>query len=153
MRNLRTGALCVFFFSLSFAGFAQHAPLPITEPDYNKPKLFAALPQTLSLMPEALQSLLQAVEGERVSFVLGGATYKGTVVSLSDKADTNVRSVVIRSSNYPGSAFTVTEIKDGDRMVYRGRIISRDHSDAYELQVMNGQYRLVKKHQLNIMNE
>ena len=36
---------------------------------------------------------------------------------------------------------------------FKGRILSRDHSDAYELETQNGQYYFMKKHQLRIMNE
>jgi hypothetical protein len=154
MKTLKTAALCVLFCAAFSTGFAQHDAPPITEPDYNKPKLFAMLPSSIDIAAESMQLLFGVPEGEPVSIALGGQFFKGVVVSHSDPADKNLRSVVIRSTNYTGAAFTFTEVisKDGG-VSYKGRIISRSHSDAYELQLLNGRYQLVKKHQLSIVNE
>ena len=49
MKVLKTGALCVLLNVIALTVAAQNntSNPPVTEPDYNKPKLFADLPQRL----------------------------------------------------------------------------------------------------------
>ena len=153
MKPLKTGAFCVLFSLCFYLGFAQQAP-PITEPDYNKPKLFASLPQSINIHLQSLESLFSLPEGKSVAIPLGSFSYNGVVVSKSDPSDKSVQSIVIRSTNLPGAAFTFTKtINSNGGVSFRGRIISREHSDAFELLEQNGQYTLTKKHQLKLMNE
>jgi hypothetical protein len=137
-----------------FCSIAQHNYAPFTEPDYNKPKLFADLPARFNLNLSALQDLFQAAVGEKIIIPLGAYSGPGIVVSKSDPADVMVKSVVIKSINRPGAIFTFTQLTDGNGTVsFKGRMLSRNHSDALELQQQNGQYILLKKPQLQIMSE
>ncbi|HVG12649.1 MAG TPA: hypothetical protein VM843_06565 [Flavisolibacter sp.] len=132
---------------------AQQPP-PFKEPDYNKPKLFAGLPETIVVQPEYLETFLTAAVGQTISIRLGAARIEGIVTSKSDPSDLFLQSVVVRSTNYVGALFTFSKVMEKDgRLFYRGRLLSRHHSDAFELLKVNGAYQLEKKHQLRILSE
>jgi len=153
MKLLLKSAFCAILTLCSCVILAQET-VPLAEPDYNKPKLFAAFPPSIDVQLQSLENLLPLSEGSAVRFALGSYFFQGSVVSKSDPADKHVQSVVIKSTNFIGAAFTFTKIITGDGSVlYRGRIISLAHSDAFELGGQNGQYMFTKKHQLKIMNE
>lgn len=151
MKPILTGACCILFCLWFNSGFGQQ--LPVTEPDYNKPKLFAPLPAAITIDTSVLIQLFSYAEGQQVDVAIGSYRYKGIVISKSGTATAAVQSVVIKSSNFSGSAFTFSKIIVDGAVVFKGRILSRQHSDAFELQQQNGQYILQKKHQLNIINE
>jgi hypothetical protein len=61
---------------------------------------------------------------------------------------------VIKSSNRVGSAFTFARLRNEDgNFSYQGRILSRKHSDAFEIQLENGQYVLTKTQLYDLLNE
>ena len=154
MKPLKSVILSAVFMLGFFCSNAQHNYAPVTEPDHNKPKLFTDLPARFNLNLSALQNLLQAAVGEKIIIPLGAYSGPGIVVSKSDPADRNVQSVVIKSINRQGAVFTFTQLTDGNGNIsFKGRILSRNHSDALELQQQKGQYILVKKPQLQIMSE
>jgi hypothetical protein len=128
---------------------------PITEPDYNKAKLFADLPQKFKVDLQSLESLLDLAVGDGVNMPLtGNVRYQGIVASKSDGQDPNVKSVVIRSKNRLGSTFSFARIRNTDGSYkYTGRILSLNHSDAFELHRENGEYVLTKKHLYDIFSE
>ncbi|HEY0058709.1 MAG TPA: hypothetical protein VGB56_06210 [Flavisolibacter sp.] len=132
---------------------AQQPP-PFKEPDYNKPKLFAGLPEKIAVQPQYLETFLTAAVGQTIAIHLGAATVEGFVTSKSDPSDPSLQSVVVRSTNFVGALFTFSKVveKDG-RIFYRARLLSRQHSDAFELVKANGDYQFEKKHQLRILSE
>jgi len=146
--------LCCFLLSLSFyAGFSQ-PPVRLAEPDYNKPKLFSSLPETIPVNPQSLDSLLFLSNGAAVAIPLQNFFYRGVIVSKSDASEKTFQSAVVRSTSFKGSSLTFSKITNDDgTIVYRGRIFSRDHSDMYELLLKDGAYVLQKNHQLKLMNE
>jgi hypothetical protein len=50
--------------------------VPIAEPDYNKPKLFAAFPQSIDVQLPIFESLLPLSEGSAVRFALGSTFFR-----------------------------------------------------------------------------
>jgi len=159
MKVLKTGALCVLLNVLALTVLAQnnsnsHKP-PITEPDYNKPKLFADLPQRFKFDVKAFEDLLELPEGTRVNAPLtGNLRYNGIIVSKSDTRDVNVKSVVIKSNNRQGASLTFSRVKNTDgTFSYLCRILSFKHSDAFELTLEKGEYVLTKKHLYDLYNE
>ena len=154
MKILKSGALCVLLYACALSSAAQKS-LPVSEPDYNKPKLFADLPQTLILNVKALEQFLDLPEGQSINVPLTDKIrYQGTIVSKSDPLDTEVKTVVIKSTNRLGSSFTFTRIRNVDgSFAYRGRLLSHKHSDAYEIQQENGQYILNKKSLYDLLDE
>ena len=158
MKNLRTSVLCVCvtLYSLCSAAQANNA-IPINEPDLNKPKLFQGQPDNIPVSMDNLNSLFGKQVGFTVSVNLADAStfqFNGEVVSTATKYNNTMQSVVIRSSNFNGARFAVSKITDETgATIYRGRIISMQHGDLYELQQVNGKYMLVKRNFYDLVNE
>lgn len=147
-RNLRIavlGSCCLLFWLCSSAQGAQNKKIPINEPDNNKPKLFADLPDRLDFNPKNLSNLFQLHVGQSVNIPISAEfNFAGQVISKSD--DPKSTSVVIRSTNRVGARFIFTKIIDENNTVkYIGRIISLSHGDSYEVVFENNQYYLKKK--------
>jgi len=134
---------------------AQDRSIPLNEPDYNKPKLFADLPQRMNLKTAGIESLFSTALGAPVSYrVADNFLWEGTVVSRSDAADATVKSIVIRSTNRPGATFTFTRKQQSDgTFSYIGRIMSRNNGDAFEIELDGSQYVLAKKNLYDLLSE
>lgn len=155
-RNLRTGvfgACCLLFSLCSSAQSAQNKKIPINEPDVNKPRLFADLPEQLEFNPNSFSSLFQSHVGQSVNIPISSDfNFSGQVVSKSD--DPKSSSVVIRSTNRMGARFIFTRIVDEkNNTQYIGRIISLVHGDSYEIVFENNKYYLKKKGYYDIIAE
>ena len=157
MKTLKIIAACALF-SLGYLHSAAQEELPINgEPNYNKPKIFADLPQKMNITISDIESLFDLSVGTPVMAKLSkNFPFKGTIVSKSGVATTAVRSVVIKSTTNArlGAVLTLTKIRKEDgSYVYRGRILSRESSDAYEIATENGGYVLQKKNYYEMVRE
>jgi hypothetical protein len=134
---------------------AQNQKLPVNEPDYNKPRLFADLPAKMNLRMPDLEVLFGLTVGARVSVqATDQFLLEGLVVSTSDAPDESSKSIVIRSSTRIGATFTFTRIRNTDGTIgYIGRMISRSNGDAYTISFENGQYILEKKNLYDLVSE
>jgi hypothetical protein len=155
MKNLVKGFI---FLSVIFIGVklnAQNPPVPVREPDMNRPSLFQNLPEKISCRVNDLAALLQSEVGQTISFSFTNSiNFQGTVSSVATKFENTLQSVVIRSTNFPGAALSFSKlIKDDGTVSYIGRIISFQHGDAYEITNENGQYYFVKKDFYDLVNE
>lgn len=157
MKTLKIIATCVLFSLSFFYSGAQEGLRINTQPDYNKPKLFADLPQKMNLSISNMESLFDLPVGTPVlTKFTKDFPFKGTIVSKSGSAETPVRSVVIKSTtnNRLGAVFTFTKIRNADgSFTYRGRIMSRESIDAYEIVKENDQYVLEKKNYFEMVRE
>jgi hypothetical protein len=144
-----------FLLAVCTTSFAQEHKLPVNEPDYNKPKLFADLPQKMNLHLAALENLFQLQVGSTVTLqVTDALVFEGTIVSKSDAQEAGVKSIVIRSTNRQGATFTFTKTNGtSGTPSYIGRIMSRNNSDAYEIAMEKGQYVLQKKNLYDMISE
>ena len=159
MKNLRTHVMlcvCISLFSLSVAAQKQTAP-PVTEPNYNKPRLFENMPSAIPVTAEELNTLLTSTTGKNVTVSLTANKdfrFEGQVVSTASQYDNTLQSIVIRSSNFEGARFTLSKATNADGTVtYTGRILSFQHGDVYELKTEGKQMRLVKKDFYDLVNE
>ena len=154
MKSLKTAATLALLFFLHGQADAQNAP-PLNQPDYNKPKLFADLPDKLSLNVSGIDALLALAVGSPVnSAIANGLPVVGTVVSKSDEASTSVRSVVIKSTSRQGAIITFTRIRKEDgSILYSGRIVSQKAGDAFEIAKEGNLYVLRKKGLYDLINE
>jgi hypothetical protein len=155
MRNLQLTGICLVLSILCQTTFAQTS-IPVNEPDLKKPRLFAGLPDKIPVHILDLQSLVNAGTGKDVSLSLeqnASGVFAGKVISTANKYN-NIRSVVIRSSNFNGATLTLSSsILTNGTVKFTGRIISLQHGDVYELQNQNDQYILVKKNFYDLINE
>jgi hypothetical protein len=153
MKNLVKGFVCLSLFFICSHSNAQTPP--VREPDMSRPSLFQNLPSKISCRINDLSALLESQIGKPVSFSLAdNLSFQGVVSSVASKFDNTLNSVVIRSTNFPGAALSFSRIsKEDGTFSYVGRIISFQHSDAYEINLENGQYYFVKKGFYDLVNE
>ncbi|HVF98036.1 MAG TPA: hypothetical protein VM871_11970 [Flavisolibacter sp.] len=135
--------------------FAQTNMPPINEPDYNKPKIFADLPERLTLRLPELEALLSLPVGAQVNATVAtGFLLAGTVVSKSAQANASSQSIIIKSSSRGGAVFTFTRRQaTGGTFSYIGRMLGKGASDALEIVKENATYVLRKKSYYDLMNE
>lgn len=154
MKIQKTVAFLVLLLYGSFAS-AQETSVPLNSTAHGREKLFADLPDKMSLQATDLESLLQLPVGTKVSAtVTRNLSVVGNVVSRSNGADAAVQSVVIKSTNRLGSTLTVTRItaKDGS-VSYIGRMMNRLGSDALEIIKEGQEYVIHKKNTNDLLNE
>lgn len=150
LKNCVAGA---FLLLCSFLAQAQDQKFPINDPDRNKPKLFADLPQKMEARISEMQNLFRHKVGAVISMQLSEQfLFEGSIVSKAE--DPQVKSVVIRSTNRPGAvlSFSRTQHADGSEK-FVGMIISRNNADAYEITKEKGHYVFIKKDLYDLMNE
>lgn len=153
MKALKTIAFTAFF-GLGYL-FSASQEIPINEPNYNKPQLFEDLPQKMNLTISDMESLFDLSIGTPVMAKLTKSfPFKGTIVSKSGSSESSVRSVIIKSTTRKDAVLTFTKIKNQDgSFIYRGRIISKESIDAYEIVKENDQYVLEKKNYYEMVRE
>ena len=154
MKYLKPGILCLFTICICAITSAQKILNP-KEPEIKKARLFNDIPDRVSVVASKLTPLLALKKGEITSISFSDKiTFKGTVASTASKYDDAIRSIVIKLDDCPGATLTVSRIKKADGTeYYRGRIISFQHGDCFELKTENGQYILVKKNFEDMVND
>jgi hypothetical protein len=157
MRNLSIAVLGLCCFCSVLCSSAQtgrsSTKVPLNEPDYNKPKLFADLPDRVDFDPKSFSNLFALQVGQSADVPISSDfNFSGQVVSRSD--DPNSVSVVIRSTNRVGARLVFTKVTNADNTVkYIGRIISLQHGDSYEIVSENNQYYFKKKGLYDLISE
>jgi len=154
MKTLKTIAITALFCLGYFYSGAQGKP-PVNQPNFNKPQLFEDLPQKMNLSVSDMEPLFDLSVGTPVMAKLTKNFHvKGTIVSKSGDVKSAVRSVVINSTTRKGAVLTFTKITNPDgNIIYRGRIISRESIDAYDIVRENGEYVLQKKNYYEMVRE
>jgi hypothetical protein len=154
MKNLKAIATGVLLAICSLYCGAQEKKIPINEPDYHKPRLFTDLPQRMNLDLSSTESILGSKTGSTISIRLSDKfVFEGIVVSRSD-VDSSITSVVVRSTNHPGTNFTFTRTTNPDGSFrYRGRILGKNNGDAYEIVNDKGMYVLEKRNLYDLLSE
>jgi hypothetical protein len=154
MKTIKLIAIGIFL-SLNCLPSGAQEKISINEPNYNKPKLFEDLPQKINVKISDMESLFDVPAGTSVIAKLTpNFNLKGTVMSKSGTAESSVRSVVVKAINRQGAVLTLTKITTANRtVIYKGRVLSKDNSDALELVKENDQYIFQKKHYNEIIAE
>lgn len=170
MKNLSTAVLCLCFVLSAFISSGQNQKIPLNEPDYNKPKVFQNLPDSISIDAAILSDLFNLSKGQAVvpssSNRSSAANFqlRGEVVSKTDNAPANalsksanlaaISSMIVKLSDYTGANFTVSKIVAADGTVqYTGRIINFKSGDLFVLKNINGKLMLIKKDYYALVNE
>lgn len=137
MKNLNTLFIVVALFSGSIVT-AQTPPA--------KPAQFAAYAERINCTEAQLSAIMNLPENSTVVLTLaGGFEFRGVVQSSVQKYN-NLKTAIIRSTNFPGASFSLSlRTETGSPAQYVGRILSFQHNDVYELQLENGQYVFQKK--------
>jgi hypothetical protein len=157
MKNHRTTMLCVCITLFSLCTYAQNQTISVTQQDNNSSLPFSNLPDLIPANIADLNTLLNAPVGQSVKINPGSdfrLTLEGQVVSISSKFENTVQSVVIRSTNFPGTRLTFSKISSPDgTLSYAGRILNIQNADLFELQNQNGQFVLIKKKLNDFVND
>jgi hypothetical protein len=157
MRILKTSALGVLLSVCMLQAAAQQntKKLPISQYDYNKPRLFKDLPNRINVPLKKFDDVFNMEEGKTVDLPFASDFhFLGTVVSKSEDVAANVKNIVIRSTNRAGATLTLSRFINADNTIsYTGRIMSFQHGDAYEVAFENGSYYLVKKGLYDLYDE
>jgi hypothetical protein len=121
--------------------------LPVSQYDFNKPKLFKDLPDRINVPLKNFDNVFDFEVGKSVDLPFASNfQFSGTVVSKAEDVASNVKSIVIKSTNKVGATLALSRMINPDNTItYRGRIMSFKHGDAYEIANENGSYYLVKK--------
>lgn len=148
MKTLKHCALCtIISFCMHLHTAAQgRSPVP-SEPNLNKPALFAELPDSILLDVQHIDHLFGKPVNSvaKVEFAKN-FSLQGTVVSVATDPQAPLSSVVVKSSNRLGAVLTLSRIQEAEGVVsFTGRIISRNHKDAFEVVENEGRYFLVKR--------
>lgn len=155
MKILKTGVICLFFSLCLLRASAQEQKQAINQYDFNKPKLFKELPDRINIKVNDLDYLFGYEVGKSVSLPLAkNFILEGAVVSKAEDVASNVKSIVIRSTNRIGATLALSRIiNENNTLTYRGRIMSFKHGDAYEVVAENGSYFLIKKGLYDLYDE
>ena len=158
MKNTSTLVLCAIFSCITILTQAQEKPIPINEPNYNKPKLFQNLPERIPVDVSTLESLISSDLNRVASINIAGVLFEGSIASKTAPSVNDINqsntTVIIKLTNYPGANFTINQIINADGSTnYTGRIISFQHGDLFELQNQKGNWVLVKKNYYDLINE
>jgi hypothetical protein len=157
MKNQSLLVLSLLMLFASIQVQAQEPTVPLNEPNYNKPRLFNALPERLVIGSEKLQQLIATPSGEsaKISYDNGQPSeIDGEVISQVSKYNQTLQSVVIRFDGFDGARLTLSKITLPDGTTkYTGRIISLQHGDLYQLNQEDAGWVLVKKNFYDLINE
>ncbi|MBS1919048.1 MAG: hypothetical protein JST17_02235 [Bacteroidetes bacterium] len=170
MKNSGTAVLCLCFVMSAFITRGQNQKIPLNEPDYNKPRVFQNLPDSILLDAATVSDLFNLSKGQTItpeSFNRSGTAVfqlRGEVVSKSENTPSNIlarsagvaaiSSLILKLTEYNGANFTISKIKNPDGTVrYTGRIINFKSGDLFVLQNNNGKLMLVKKDYYALVNE
>lgn len=170
MKNSSTAVLCLCFVLSAFVSNGQNQKIPLNEPDYNKPKAFKNLPDSIIVDAAAISDLFTLSKGQTVAPLFSNRSstasfqLRGEVVSKTDNVPENIKarsagpaglsSMILKLSDYSGANFTISKITNADGTVhYTGRIINFKSGDLFVLQNINGKLMLIKKDYYALVNE
>jgi hypothetical protein len=113
------------------------------------------VPEKQALNLTEATALLDVTLGQKATVVLAkNLVLSGIVVSKSGESDKGAASVVVKSTNRPGTIFTFTRIAEDDgRYSYSGRLLNRNAGDALEITREGGSYLLRKKGYYDVISE
>ncbi len=112
-----------------------------------KTAIFANQPNEISCTAAQLDAIFNQAVNSNISLNLSPSFVLLGKVQSSIEKQANLKSVIIRLTNFPDVIFSISKISDqytSER--YVGRLMSNKYSDAYELFLQeNGSYTFSKK--------
>lgn len=157
MKILKTSTLGLLLSVCLMQASAQQdtKKLPISQYDYNKPKLFKDMPDRINVPLKNFDAIFDLEVGKTVNLSFASNfPFIGIVVSKAEDAAADVKSIVMRSTNKVGATLAISRIINADNTItYRGRMMSFKHGDAYEIASENGSYYFIKKGLYDLLDE
>jgi hypothetical protein len=132
---------------------AQDLP-PLNQKITEKSALFSHLPDKFNVNILLIEKLFYSPASGTVRFLLSGNHFFEGVIIEKIQKNKNAICLNIRSSNYDGAWFTLSQITNNDQSVsYIGRIISIRHGDVFMLAKEKGQFYFTKQKQSLLLVE
>jgi hypothetical protein len=159
MKNLRTPVLCACITLCSLFSAAQDQKFIINEPNYNKPRQFDNLPESIPVSIDKLNNFVNLKTGVSINTTLSTdaktAPFEGTVVSAVNNYEDKVQIVLIKSTNYNGATLYISKVVTEDGTIkYNGRLMGTfQKGDIFVLEQKDGDFVLVKKNFYTVINE
>lgn len=159
MKNRSIIALCVsvLLFNVQLLAQSQDYPVPLNEPNYNKPLFFRSFPDSILVNISNFERAVSYSAGEDVTVNIADNIqfpFQGKVVSTASKYGNSIQSVVIKSNIYDGAGLTISKVTDSNgNTSYTGRIVSMKSGDLYELVKTDTGYFLIKRKFYDLVNE
>lgn len=148
MNKPRKPVLLLLLCLTTAISFAQQKP-------DSRPKIFAALPETIKVNDAALQNAFTLFEGQNASIVLANnLIFSGVVISNEVKYN-NLQNIIIKSALLNNALLSLSKIKNPDNSItYTGRIINSKAFDGFEIKRNeDGQYNLHKFETAQILQD
>jgi len=145
MKNLYLAGVLVVLCLGSIRTKAQELSA-VNQPILNKPLLFASFPEKIECRLAELQRIFASAKSDKLSLVLNEKfSFAGEITERVQKSGA-VISMNIRSSNFPGALFTISQITQAGRPVrYIGRIVHPKQGDCWIISEENNHYYLKKQ--------
>jgi hypothetical protein len=154
MKSFKPGMLCLITLSICVVTSAQQ--IITAHKEFNaKPKLFKNVPDRLPVAATKILPLISLKAGDAANISFSEKfIFKGVVTNAVTKYNGAIQTAIIKSDDYPGARFILSRIQGTDGSItYKGRIISFQHGDCFELVTENGQFILVKKNFEDMVND
>ncbi len=148
MNKPRKPVLLLLLCLTTAISFAQQKP-------DSRPKIFAALPETIKVNGAALQNAFTLFEGQNASIALANnLIFSGVVISNEVKYN-NLQNIIIKSALLNNALLSLSKIKNPDNSItYTGRIINSKAFDGFEIKRNeDGQYNLHKFETAQILQD
>jgi hypothetical protein len=152
MKDLKAVAFCVLL-SIACIRLSAQANIPLNEPDYNKPKIFSDLPQTMVLQSAEADALFKLRAGETAKAQLTSQFFIDATV-VSNGGNKSSKTIILKIPARNNAILTLTRFSTPDGIVkYAGRIMSQGNGDAYEIKTENSQYIFNKINLYDLISE
>ncbi|MBL7732352.1 MAG: hypothetical protein JNM88_14330 [Chitinophagaceae bacterium] len=122
-------------------------PVKVNEPDYNLPRLFSHVSDSVPVQLSVLTPLLVKRTGEQVTLTVGNhLLINGTVVSDTARYNQVIRTVVVRLALAEKALLVFSKVKVASgETLYRAHIVGKQTGDCFDLVQKDGQYYFVKR--------
>jgi hypothetical protein len=125
---------------------ALTAVLAITGSAVQAQKLFDALPEKTSFLPQVVENVFTLNPGTAVDLKFTQGFRVTGIVKSNQKVYDNLQTIVIESSNYKNAKLFISKTIDQDNKIkYVGRMMARGYEDGIEIKTDNAGNNLIKK--------
>ena len=120
--------------------------LIITGSGIQAQKLFDALPEKASFLPQVVENVFALNPGAAVDLKFTQGFRVTGIVKSNQKVYDNLQTIVIESSNYKNAKLFISRTIDTDNKVkYVGRMMGRGYEDGLEIKTDNAGNNTIKK--------
>ena len=129
-----------------FKTIALTAVLAVAISGVQAQRLFDALPEKATFLPQVVESIFSLNPGAAVDMKFTQGFRVTGIVKSNQKVYDNLQTVVIESSNYKNAKLFISKaIGQDNKVKYVGRMIGRGYEDGLEIKADNAGNNTIKK--------